>query len=164
MMSDGHWLRWPTCLLCLVCPWNPEISWHWRGVEGVQAEVVVRPIDVVPNQPSSHASDQDVGGEVLFRKHSACTHSGCQPIDRSACNPARIFISNYCCERPCRGRVIRRKRRLSGARTEEVPFSVVYEWTITQGYEFPDFTHGQAVGYCFAGKQACLVSPWSIAE
>jgi len=164
MMSDGHRLRWPTCLLCLVCPWNPEISWHWRGIEGVQAKVVVRPIDVVPDQPSSHASDQDIRWEMLFRQHSACAHAGRKAIDRGAGNPARIFISDYCRQGPCRSRVILRERRLSGARTEKVSLGIVYEGTITQGYKFPNFADGQAVRYRFASQQACLAGLWSIVE
>src|SRR5271170_3654341 len=106
MVGDRHWLGSSTCLLCLVGPWYPEVSWHWCGIEGIQAKVVVRTIDVVANQPPGHASDQDVRWEVLFRQNPACAHAGRQAIDRGAGNPARIFISDYRRQGPCRSRVI----------------------------------------------------------
>ena len=95
------------------------------GVVEIEIEVVVGAVDVMADQPSGCAADEDVGGEVLFGEDAADADAGGETIDGCSGKPAGVFVADDGGHRPGGGGVIRGEGGVERTGAEEVALGVV---------------------------------------
>ena len=112
---------------------------------------MVRVVDVAADKPTCDASDENVGGEVLFRQHATDADRACEAVDRGLRKPAWIFAGDDGGHRPSHGGVVRGERSVVPAGTEEVSGCVVDRRPLAAEDELHGLVDSQAVYESFAG-------------
>ncbi len=125
---------------------------------------MVRVIDVLSDQPSGDAADEDVGGEVLFGEDTADADRSCQAVDRCLRQPARILRCEDRGHRPREGGVVRGERSVIPGRAEELTVRVIGPRAVPAEDDLQRLVDGESVDGCFAGEEAGLVRLRSVVE
>ena len=118
------------------------ISGHGRGVEGVEAEVVVGAVDVATDEPASSTADDDVGGEVFVGENTADADAGGGAVDSGAGEPAGVLFADDGSHGPGGCGVVGGEGGTGGRGGEEVSVGVIDEGAVAAGDEFNDFGDG----------------------
>src|SRR5271167_3800178 len=103
---------------------------------------MISTVDILSNEIAYHASDEDIGRKMLAPMNPRVVHQGGQPIGHDFHERTGILVRDDSRYGPCRGRVLRGKRR---AILKERPGAVALVRPLTPKRVFEGLNHHKAI-------------------